>query len=41
MLPSTALELRLTLPTVWQIAMALQRVTEGLRLKRAACWEQP
>ena len=38
MLLPTALDLRLT---AWPIAMALQRVTEGLRLKRAACWGQP
>ena len=31
----------LTSPTEWQAAMALQRVTEGLRLRKAACWGQP
>ena len=41
MLPPTALERRSTLPTAWQTAMAHQRVTEGLRLKRVACWGQP
>ena len=31
----------LTPRTEWQAAMAPQRVTEGLRLRRAACWGQP